>query len=266
MAYLKNKNIYSFFSGGAVASLGGLVGLGGAEFRLPILVGFFGFATVNAVIINKVISLVVVLFSLIFRSHTITINELLPHYITIINILIGSLAGAYYGASYALKINQTLLNKIILIMLVVLAISMLFGHSYLVAGKPLFNNQIVLFISGIFAGFLIGIIAAVLGVAGGEFIIPTLILLFGLDPKLAGSISLCISLPTMIMAFFRYSKSNQFQEIKKEKSFILFMIVGSIFGSLVGSLLLNYVNSEYIAIMLGVILLISALKVFKGKH
>ena len=46
----KNKNFFSFLAGGSVATLGGLVGLGGAEFRLPILVGFFGFATLNAII------------------------------------------------------------------------------------------------------------------------------------------------------------------------------------------------------------------------
>ncbi len=43
------KNMYSFISGFLVATLGGLIGLGGAEFRLPILVGFFSFATLNAV-------------------------------------------------------------------------------------------------------------------------------------------------------------------------------------------------------------------------
>jgi len=262
---MKNKNLYSFLSGGAVASLGGLVGLGGAEFRLPILVGFFAFATLNAVIINKVVSLAVVVFSLFFRSHTIGFDEILPHSLIIVNILIGSLAGAYYGANYACNMKQEVLNKTILVLLIVLAMSMLFGHSYLIAGKPLFESDVLLFVAGVFAGFLIGIIAAVLGVAGGEFIIPTLILLFGLDPKLAGSISLCISLPTMLMAFFRYSKSDQFQQIIKDKSFLLFMIGGSFVGACIGSMLLKYVNSSYIAFILGVILLISAWKVFKYK-
>lgn len=262
---MKNKNLFSFLSGGAVATLGGLIGLGGAEFRLPILVGFFGFATLNAVIINKVVSLAVVLFSLVFRSHTIGIDEIYPHTITIINILIGSLAGAYYGAHYALGIKQELLNKIILVLLVVLAFSMLFGHSYLIAGSPIFDNGIVLFIVGIFAGFLIGIIAAVLGVAGGEFIIPTLILVFGLDPKLSGSISLCISLPTMLMAFFRYSKSDQFKQIMHDKIFLSFMVAGSFLGAALGSMLLKYVNSSYITFILGAILLISAWKVFRHK-
>lgn len=261
----KNRNLFSFLSGGAVASLGGLIGLGGAEFRLPILVGFFAFGTITAVIINKVVSLCVVLFSLIFRTNTIGFDLILPEIDVIINILIGSLFGAYLGANYALKIKQELLNKIILVLLVLLAFSMLFGHSYLEVSKPLFENSVILFISGVVAGVIIGVIAAVLGVAGGEFIIPTLILLFGIDPKLAGSISLCISLPTMIMAFSRYSRSEQFKEILKEKTFILYMIFGSIIGAFIGSLLLEYVNSQYIALILGFILLISAWKVFKAK-
>lgn len=49
---------------------------------------------------------------------------------------------------------------------------------------------------GIVVGFLIGIVAAFLGVAGGELWIPTLVLLFAVDIKLAGSLSLVVSLPT----------------------------------------------------------------------
>lgn len=261
----KSRNLFSFLSGGAVAALGGLIGLGGAEFRLPILVGFFSFTTINAVIINKIVSLVVVVSSLLFRSYTIGFCEIMPHSFIIINILIGSLVGAYIGANYALKIKQKLLNKVILIMLIVLSISMLFGHNYLESGSPLFENSIILFISGVLAGVLIGIIAAVLGVAGGEFIIPTLILLYGMDPKLAGSISLCISLPTMLVAFSRYSRSDQFKEVKNEKTFVFYMIFGSFIGAFLGSLLLKYTNSQYLTFLLGFILLISAWKVFKSK-
>jgi len=37
----------------AGAAIGVLIGLGGAEFRLPLLVGVFGFAALQAVIRNK---------------------------------------------------------------------------------------------------------------------------------------------------------------------------------------------------------------------
>jgi len=56
---------------------------------------------------------------------------------------------------------------------------------------------------GVIVGFIIGIIAALLGVAGGELLIPALVLLFGVDIKLAGSLSLAVSLPTMLVGFVR---------------------------------------------------------------
>jgi uncharacterized protein len=41
--------------------LGGMIGLGGAEFRLPLLIGMFGFVALHAVIVKKAMSLAVVL-------------------------------------------------------------------------------------------------------------------------------------------------------------------------------------------------------------
>jgi hypothetical protein len=51
----------AFLAGAAVGVLGGLIGLGGAEFRLRLLIGVFGFAALAAVIMNKAISLIAVL-------------------------------------------------------------------------------------------------------------------------------------------------------------------------------------------------------------
>jgi uncharacterized protein len=50
----------AFMAGALVATLGGLIGLGGAEFRLPILVAGFGFALRRAVHVNLSVSLVTV--------------------------------------------------------------------------------------------------------------------------------------------------------------------------------------------------------------
>jgi len=54
----------AFAAGAGVGVLGGLIGLGGAEFRLPLLIGVFGFLALQAVIMNKAMSLVVVLTAL----------------------------------------------------------------------------------------------------------------------------------------------------------------------------------------------------------
>ena len=50
----------AFGGGAAIGVLGGMIGLGGAEFRLPLLLGVFGFAALQAVILNKAMSLIVV--------------------------------------------------------------------------------------------------------------------------------------------------------------------------------------------------------------
>lgn len=197
------------FAGGAViGALGGLVGLGGAEFRLPLLIGAFRFAALEAVILNKAMSLVVVAFALPFRAGTVSFTEIASHWSIIANLLCGSLLGAWFGASWAVSMKQERLYRIIAILLVAIAAVLLFGHDGSVIVAPL--SGLAQTVAGVVSGLVIGVVAALLGVAGGELLIPTLMLLFGADIKLAGSLSLAISLPTMIVAFSRYSRDRSF--------------------------------------------------------
>ena len=62
-----------------------------------------------------------------------------------------------------------------------------------------------------------------MGVAGGELLIPTIVLLYGVDIKIAGSLSLIVSLPTMLVAFARYSRDNSFQALRDNKAFVVAM-------------------------------------------
>lgn len=68
---MKQNMALTFVVGAIFGTLGGLIGLGGAEFRLPILIGLFGFAALPAVILNKSMSLVVVASALLFRTRVV---------------------------------------------------------------------------------------------------------------------------------------------------------------------------------------------------
>ena len=69
-------------------------------------------------------------------------------------------------------------------------------------------------------------------------------LLFGADIKLAGSLSLAVSLPTMIVGFTRYSRDSAFAVVKRNKSFIVIMALGSIAGTFIGGRLLGIVSDQ----------------------
>jgi Sulfite exporter TauE/SafE len=113
-------------------------------------------------------------------------------------------------------------------------------------------------VAGVIAGFGIGIVASLLGVAGGELLIPTLLLLFGVEIKLAGSLSLAVSLPTMLTAFTRYNRDRSFEVLGDNRAFVVLMAGGSIVGSFIGGLLLGIAPSGVLLPVLAAILLISA--------
>lgn len=88
----------AFGRGAVIGALGGLIGLGGAEFRLPLLIGLFRFAALEAVILNKATSLVVVASALPFRAGTVPFGLIAAHWPIVLNLLAGSLLGAWVGA------------------------------------------------------------------------------------------------------------------------------------------------------------------------
>ncbi len=262
-SHMKSKSpILSVGAGAAVGTLGGLIGLGGAEFRLPLLIGVFGYSALPAVILNKAMSLAVVASALPFRASTVPLEQLLAHANIVLTLLAGSLAGAWFGADWTTKLKSHVLHRILSVLLVAIAFVLVFGHGTSTSPPVPFTGA-PLAIAGAVAGFGIGVVASLMGVAGGELLIPTIVLLFGADIKLAGSLSLAVSLPTMIVGFSRYSRDESFSIIRTERRFVALMVVGSFLGTFIGSQLLGIIPTPVLLPLLAVILLLSAVKVWK---
>jgi len=250
---------WGFTAGGAVGVLGGLVGLGGAEFRLPLLIGLFAFAALAAVIINKAMSLIVVTAAIPARLLGVPFSEISVEWAVVLNLLAGSLAGAWIGASWATRARTATLYRVLAALLVIIAIVFAASHWQIIPPVTLTGTTLVVF--GVLAGFGIGVVAAIMGVAGGELLIPTITILYAVDVKVAGSLSLLVSLPTMIVAFFRYSRSQAFVVLREQKWFVLAMAGGSIVGTIIGGVLVGYVPSSVITPIIVALLLLSAWKV-----
>ena len=252
--------------GGLIGLLGGLIGLGGAEFRLPILVAVFHLPTLEAIIINKAMSLVVVLVSIFSRGWSVSFDQLLPYWSVVVNLLVGSLVGAWFAAGHAIKLSPHKLNRLVFVLLVALALVMLWEFTFGLQASsqgPMFSFPWLQGVVGVLAGFLVGIVAALLGVAGGELLIPIIVILWGIDIKIAGSLSLMVSLPTMIVGFFRYRQAEAFGVLNRERDLLVWMSAGSLAGALVGGLVLGLVSAHWLGLFLAMLLFVSAWKVFK---
>ncbi|HVM13178.1 MAG TPA: sulfite exporter TauE/SafE family protein [Egibacteraceae bacterium] len=251
----------AFLAGAGVGVLGGMIGLGGAEFRLPLLIGVFGFAALAAVILNKALSLVVVLTALPARLIAVPFDQVAPHWTVVVNLLAGSLVGAWLGATWATRLRSATLYRVLAVLLAVIAAVLLATHFATIPSPELAGPaQIVV---GVIAGVGIGVVAALMGVAGGELLIPTIVLLYGLDIRIAGSLSLAVSLPTMLVAFARYSRDASFVILRRQARFAAVMALGSVTGVLLGGLLLGVVSDLVLVPILAVLLILSAFKIWK---
>lgn len=249
-----------FSAGAAIGTIGGLIGLGGAEIRLPVLIAF-GFEALPAVIINKALSLVVVISALPFRAATVPYGEVAQHWPVIVTMLSGSLLGAWVGASFASKIASRSMFRIIAGLLAFTALMLIAG-----ADPELHHLQIdgtVRHVVGVASGFAIGMTVSMMGVAGGELLVPTLVLLFGLNVKLAGSVALVISLPTILVGFARFGRDNSIAVLSQNLRFLAVMAAGSATGTFIGGRLLGLVPTYVLLPVLGFILILSAIKIWR---
>ncbi len=83
---------------------------------------------------------------------------------------------------------------------------------------------------------------------------------FGLDIKLAGSASLIVSLPIVAVGVWRYAVRGTFNARGDWTQTIVPMGVGSMIGAVIGGWLVGSVSQAALKVLLGAILLVSAVK------
>lgn len=118
-------------------------------------------------------------------------------------------------------------------------------------------------VAGVVAVFGIGVVASLMGVAGGELLIPTIVLLYAVDIRTAGSLSLAVSLPTMLVAFARHSRDQAFTVLRRNARLVGAMTFGTVLGSVVGGLRSGLAVEALLVPLLAAVLLASAVKVWR---
>jgi uncharacterized membrane protein YfcA len=263
---MRGHLILNFIVGLVVAIASGLIGLGGAELRLPYLVGVLGLAAKLAVPLNLAVSLVTVAAALPFRLH-LGAGAGMDHALVVFALIAGAMIAAYVGAGWLRRVSSKALEQSIAVLLVMLGLVMMLETVIPLVPAGLLPDILpVRVIAGIFFGLAIGGISGILGVAGGEVIIPTLVLGYGVPIALAGTLSLVVSLPTILVGLARHRKGGAFVNRAIVKSVVAPMAIGATLGAPLGAWLAAYVDGALIKALLGVLLIWSAWKVFGGRH
>ncbi len=259
------RPVLAFGIGAAVGGAGGLIGLGGAEFRLPALVGVLRFSAREAVAVNLVASFVVLAAAFPFRATEVPVSEIAPQLPAILGMLAGSMSAAWIGAGWLRRASDKLLGRLILILLVALGLVLIVEGLFAAAPLRLVGEGLAATVLVAAAcGVVIGLVSSLLGVAGGELIIPTFILLFGVDVKLAGSMSILVSMPTIAVSLLRhFGTGSVLRERAVWRATILPLGAGSVLGAILGAFALGFVPSQALKIGLGIILIWSAWGVFR---
>ena len=73
-----------------IAILGGLIGLGGAEFRLPVLAGPLRYTARQAVPLNLAVSLVTLVTALVTRAGSLSLHPLAPFLPAVPAVIVGA--------------------------------------------------------------------------------------------------------------------------------------------------------------------------------
>jgi uncharacterized protein len=246
-----------------IGGIGGLIGLGGGEFRLPLLVGLIGFTVRAAVPMNQMLSLITLMTALIVRWHTGSLIGVGSFGPAVVALGVGGITAAWFAARLLAHITDHRLERAIAVLLMAIGL-LLIGERLLPVGLPALvaPEAVTQFVVGLALGLCIGTASTFLGVAGGELLIPTLIFVFGANIHTAGCAVLFISIPTVCMGLFRYGRMGLLPGRSTLLRIGTPMGAESLIGAAAGGAFAGSTSAELLKLLLGLILVAAAFKAF----
>jgi uncharacterized membrane protein YfcA len=261
--YSVRKPVVAFLAGAAIALLAGLIGLGGAEFRLPILIMVFALYPHRAVRINLLVSLATLTAASVVRLQLIPQTQVVQFGPEIIAMSLAGVAAAWIGAGVLSRIPKQRMLPLLAVLLVLVAALLVAEAATHGAADLSMAPGPARTVTAAVLGLVVGAFSSLLGVAGGEFIIPSLVLIFGADIRTAGTASVLISLPIVLTGVARHFLAGKFRSQSMLLYLVLPMSLGSVVGAVAGGQVLAWVSQGALRIALAAILTASAYKLWR---
>jgi len=234
--------------GFAAGILGSMIGLGGGIIMVPVLT-FLGFSP-TAAASNS-------LFAALSNSIASTITYSRQKRIEYsLGLKLGLLAipGTVLGAVISTDVTPEIFKMLFGLVLIVSAAYIFLRKKFETREKTI-SNQMIVFAVG--ASFFAGIISSFFGIGGGIVFVPLMVVGMGMAMKKAAPTSQLILLFVSLSGVISHS-------ILGHPDFTQagFLAIGSFIGGLVGARLSLDIKERYLQILVSVVILIAAAKLF----
>lgn len=216
----------------------GLLGAGGSIITTPMLIYAFDQPVKVAVVESLIIVAAIASYGafLQFRQGNI-------HFPVVLKIMPASLLGIMAGSQVTAYVSAN--TQLFTFALVALTASflMISPKQY----QPMAGNRGTL----LGMGFSIGCLAGFVGVGGGFLIVPALVLLAGIQPKIAASSSIFIIACQSLMGFVSYQFTYRSSELPIDWWLVLSIIFIGLVGINVGNLLTKMLSQTMLKKVFG---------------
>ncbi|MGQ0797431.1 MAG: TSUP family transporter, partial [Methanobacteriota archaeon] len=225
-----------------IGVLSGFTGVGGGEYRAPVLVGLFGDVR-HAIAANLLVGMAVSVATFLYRAGW----TLAPDALVLAGLLVAtSVPGGYLGAAATRRVSTRTLKALLAAILVVTGFRLILFETSATGAPALDLGSALLALA---LGFGLGLISGVLGLAAGEYRIPALILLFGIPPVAAGTLSSLAAIPQQAIAYATHRRLGHTAHATLRLGSA--MAPASIVGVVLGVSLLGRTTEAVVARVLG---------------
>ncbi len=231
----------------------GILGIGGSAILIPGMIGILGLAQHKA----HGTSLMIIVPTAALSAIVYALRGQVDWGLVIVYSA-SSAVGAVVGATIMPRIPARDLKRLFGLFLLLVAIRMLVPTPVGTATSLDLTDPAKLFGSlglGLFAGLCSGL----LGIGGGQILIPGMVILFGVSQRLAQGISLAFIVPTALFGTItHYQNGNTVPRIAA------FVVPAALVGGLIGSNVSQIVDVHYLKILFGVFLLYASGRMILG--
>jgi uncharacterized membrane protein YfcA len=235
-----------------ISILFSLLGLGGAIIYTPLFF-WLGFPLLTAITMALFLNMITTASASITYLKQQLVDKKFAY-----PLLSTSIIGALFGSYLANKVELRIIILFLSAILLIAALRILFFHNIGYTVKQSGNKKIL---AGAGLAFIIGVISSFIGIGGGTFIVP-LLLILGFDMKNAVATSAFIITFTSLSGFIGHVG---FGGQTLDWSVLFYTGLAAFAGAQVGSkMIFNRISSKSVSNLFALVLILIAGKLFYG--